>query len=217
MHEKLKIICPIHGEFSQKAQGHLIGKGCRKCKYDKHKILTRSNIQEFSKKAKRIHNDNYNYSNSNYINSNTKIYILCNRCKKIFNQTPHDHLDGHGCPYCPHHISKPEILFLNFLKITQRQNYICGYKVDGIKGNKIFEFLGNYYHGNPKIYKSKEYNQICHKTFGELYKITKRKLTLLKNEGYKVYYIWEKDWNDWNNGIIKTFPIKLVSQPMTTY
>lgn len=211
MSKKLKIICLIHGEFLQKAQGHLLGKGCRKCKYDKHKVLTRSNIKEFSKKASKIHFKKYNYTNSNYVNSNTKIDILCNKCNKIFNQSPHDHLDGHGCPYCPHHISKPEIKFLDLLKITQRQKHICGYKVDGIKGNKIYEFLGNYYHGNPKIYKSKEYNQICHKTFGELYNNTQKKLILLKNKGYKVYYIWEKDWNDWNGGIIKTMPIKLVS------
>lgn len=27
-HSKIKIICPIHGEFLQEAQSHLIGRGC---------------------------------------------------------------------------------------------------------------------------------------------------------------------------------------------
>ncbi len=30
-HEKIKIICPIHGEFEQRAKHHIKGSGCRKC------------------------------------------------------------------------------------------------------------------------------------------------------------------------------------------
>jgi nuclear transport factor 2 (NTF2) superfamily protein len=32
--EKIKIICPIHGEFEQNANSHLIGYGCAKCGFD---------------------------------------------------------------------------------------------------------------------------------------------------------------------------------------
>lgn len=35
-HEPVIIICPIHGEFSQKAYMHLQSKGCRACKYLNH-------------------------------------------------------------------------------------------------------------------------------------------------------------------------------------
>ena len=38
-HTKVKIICPIHGEFEQKPTHHLSGKGCPKCKGDKLRIL----------------------------------------------------------------------------------------------------------------------------------------------------------------------------------
>ncbi len=31
-HEKVEIICPIHGSFFQRPNGHLNGKGCPKCK-----------------------------------------------------------------------------------------------------------------------------------------------------------------------------------------
>lgn len=35
MHEKIKIICPKHGVFEQSIAGHLSGRGCRKCAYDR--------------------------------------------------------------------------------------------------------------------------------------------------------------------------------------
>jgi len=46
---KLEIICPIHGIFYQKANGHLNGKGCSKCNSSKgeievRKFLTNNNI-----------------------------------------------------------------------------------------------------------------------------------------------------------------------------
>ena len=36
MHSKVLVICPRHSEFYQRAQSHLLGCGCPKCKYDKH-------------------------------------------------------------------------------------------------------------------------------------------------------------------------------------
>lgn len=37
MAAKVKIICPVHGEFSQNAQSHLIGRGCPECGREKQK------------------------------------------------------------------------------------------------------------------------------------------------------------------------------------
>ena len=54
----------------------------------------------FFKKAKKIHGDKYDYSESEYINSSTKIKIKCNTCGNIFYQSPAFHLLGHGCPVC---------------------------------------------------------------------------------------------------------------------
>jgi len=57
----------------------------------------------FFKKAKKIHGDKYDYSESEYINSYTKIKIKCNTCGNIFYQTPVTHIFnniGHGCPVC---------------------------------------------------------------------------------------------------------------------
>jgi len=70
-------------------------------------------------------------------------------------------------------------------------------RVDGFsrKLNKIYEFQGDYYHGNPKIYKPEKYNKKCKKTFGELYKNTVKRTKLLEKEDYVVEEMWENDWN----------------------
>ena len=57
-----------------------------------------SNI-EFIQKANEIHNNEYDYSFTNYINAATKIVINCNTHGN-FEQRPDAHLRGSGCPAC---------------------------------------------------------------------------------------------------------------------
>jgi len=90
---KITIICNDHGEFVQIPSSHLNGNGCNKCSGN-----YMDNIY-FIKKAKNIHKDKYNYSKTEYINSRTKIIIICNKHGK-FMQTPNSHLNGKGCPKC---------------------------------------------------------------------------------------------------------------------
>jgi hypothetical protein len=211
---KGEIVCFKHGSFFQRPSSHISGKGCLECGKETSSLLQRSNKNEFIEKAKKKHKfKNYNYSNINYINNSTKISILC-PIHGIFFQTPQIHLRGGGCPKCTNRISKPEIEFLGYLKIPDtkenRQVYILKKKIDGYddKTNTIYEFLGDYYHGNPKKYDSKKYNQICHKTFGELYKDTFKKFETLKSLGYNVKYIWESDWKMFKKQKIKNLNIK---------
>ena len=91
--EKIKIICLIHGEFEQRADAHKSGQGCPRCKIEKRKL---KNVEE---KFKNIHGDKYDYSLVNYVNNNTKVKIICKK-HDIFQQTPHKHLMGQGCPDC---------------------------------------------------------------------------------------------------------------------
>ena len=68
--------------------------------------------KQFVEKARIIHGDDYDYNLVEYKNSNTKIKIKCNTCKKIFEQRPHDHLKGCGC-FC---VYKGEIEIEKYLK-----------------------------------------------------------------------------------------------------
>jgi len=56
--------------------------------------------EEFVAKAKAIHGDKYEYSNTTYIDARHKITIKCLKCNKLFIQTPPSHLSGRGCPIC---------------------------------------------------------------------------------------------------------------------
>jgi hypothetical protein len=100
---KICIICneidPItgekHGSFLQNPRSHLRGAKCPKCS---------GNFMDkelFIKRARIIHENNYDYSKVKYVKSNTKVQIICPEHGK-FNQTPNSHLSGKGCSKCAH-------------------------------------------------------------------------------------------------------------------
>lgn len=64
----------------------------------KNKIKKHS--ETFISKAISKHGNAYDYSETNYKRSCLKVKIKCNRCGKYFYQTPNNHLNGQGCPYC---------------------------------------------------------------------------------------------------------------------
>lgn len=92
---KVCIICPIHGEFWQTPNGHLHGKGCRKCSGNSYNY----NTNEWIQKAKEIHGNKYDYSNVKYTHSQIKVCIICPEHGKFW-QVPNNHLNGQGCPHC---------------------------------------------------------------------------------------------------------------------
>ena len=98
-HTKVCIICPKHGEFWQTPNSHLNGRGCSKCKGEAIAIRNSLTTEEFIKKAKEIHGDKYDYSKVEYIDSRTKICIIC-PIHGEFYMRPNDHLMGHGCQKC---------------------------------------------------------------------------------------------------------------------
>jgi len=196
------ITCKKHGEFKQSPNSHLRRTGCPICGFEKSFASCRNNKNDFINEAKNIHGNKYDYSNVDYKRNNKiKVEIICKTHGPFF-QNPNNHIAlKQGCPKCIHIISKPEIEFLDYLNLpniqSHRQVKILRKKVDGFdpKTNTIYEFLGNYYHGNPNMFNLSDYNQTCHKTFGELYENTMKVFTKLKSIGYNIKYIWELDWN----------------------
>jgi len=59
------------------------------------KLTTKTFIQ----KAKQVHGNKYDYSKVEYINSKTKVCIIC-PIHGSFYQTPYNHLNGHICNKC---------------------------------------------------------------------------------------------------------------------
>jgi hypothetical protein len=97
--KKVKIICPIHGEFIQLPSGHLSGRGCSKCSRIKGGKLRKSTTEEWIKKAQKVHGNRYDYSKVNYIASSEKIIIICKKHGE-FKQISNAHLQGQNCPKC---------------------------------------------------------------------------------------------------------------------
>jgi hypothetical protein len=93
---KVIIICPIHKEFEQMAGSHLCGKGCISCS-NENKFINYKD--QFISNANNVHSNKYDYSLIDYINTDTKIIIICPIHNK-FTQTPKAHINGQGCPRC---------------------------------------------------------------------------------------------------------------------
>ena len=96
---KVRIICPIHGEFYQTPKSHLHGNGCPRCGIIKRSNSKSYTTKSFIKKAIEVHGNKYDYSKVIYIDTNTKVSIICPKHGEFW-QTPNVHLQGHGCPKC---------------------------------------------------------------------------------------------------------------------
>jgi hypothetical protein len=124
---KVKIICPIHGEFSQQPNNHLHGQRCIKCMGDAVKKARCLTTELFISKSREIHGDKYDYSLVNYKKGNNKVIIICKKHGE-FLQTPSAHSSPsmkQGCPHC--YISKGEDEIEKFL-IKNQIEYIHQFK-----------------------------------------------------------------------------------------
>jgi hypothetical protein len=90
---KVKIVCPKHGTFLQKAANHLNGIGCPCC------VRTYTNIEEFIKRSTAKHGSRYDYSLVEYVDTRTKVKIICSE-HGVFLQSPAGHLQSSGCDKC---------------------------------------------------------------------------------------------------------------------
>lgn len=118
---KVKIICPVHGEFETYPKSHITGTGCVRC-------YNSLDNDAFIIKARDVHGDKYDYSKVQYVHSKNKVIIIC-PVHGEFGQTPRSHLNGHGCFKCSSCGSTD-----NFIN---RSNIIHNYKYNYSKVNYI--------------------------------------------------------------------------------
>lgn len=202
VNQKIQINCFKHGVFSQVANSHLNGYGCPKCQYDLLSSSFTCSQDEFIQKAKDVHGDKYDYSLVKYTGCFDKIKIICKK-HGVFMQTPSRHLCG-GCLKCSNHISNMESKWLDIKNVpdTKENRQVIlkignkNISVDGfIPASKtIFEFYGDFWHGNPKKFKPSAINIANKIPFGVLYKKTIERENLLIKNGFKIISIWEMDF-----------------------
>ena len=130
-HKKVIIKCKIHGQFKQMPSSHCNGNGCLDCSPTKVKTT-----KEFIKKAKTVHDNQYDYSNTNYINARTEVIIRCKTHDFEFNQTARNHLQGSsGCISCTINKRKNSRMNKNTIKV------IKGTKTTKDTINKVINFI----------------------------------------------------------------------------
>lgn len=97
---KVKIVCPVHGEFEQSPSNHKQGFGCRLCGIKTRDTLRSANIADAMIETFRmIHGDRYDYSKAIYAGTKTKMTIIC-PVHGEFEQTYESHSYGKGCRKC---------------------------------------------------------------------------------------------------------------------
>lgn len=112
---KVMIICPQHGPFEQLPSSHLQGNGCPKCARiwsDVHKQNLRVSsrrsrgmtTEEWIERARQIHGDKYDYSQTVYVNQRTNVKIIC-PVHGLFEQKADSHIRGNGCRLCGYNVA----------------------------------------------------------------------------------------------------------------
>lgn len=200
---KIDIMCPTHGIFSIWPNSHMKGQGCSICKGNRRDTKT------FVEEVAHIHNNQYDYSLVNYVDTITPVVIICKSHGK-FIQTPKSHLRGNGCPSCwKGNFSKIALKWLDIISEKENINiqhalnggeYIIPgtkFRIDGYckETNTVYEFYGDAFHGNPMIFGK---NEKCHPfndiSAIELYKSTIERENIIKKLGYNIISIWENEF-----------------------
>ena len=202
-HTKVCIICPEHGEFWQTPKNHLNSQGCMKCKLKEQGKRLKYTTEKFIEKAKQVHGDIYDYSKVNYVDSKTKVCIICHKHGEFW-QTPNNHLHGHGCKKCfESHMERDvaKVLNENNIKFEQEKTF------DWLKyeNNLYLDFYLPEYdvaiecqgeqHFQPVDFSGKNY-ELAKKQFLLIQNRDKIKKTLCEKNGIKLlYYISNEDYN----------------------
>lgn len=98
-------------------------------------MSTTIKTQNFIKKAKHVHGDKYDYSLVNYVNSISKVKIIC-PIHGVFEQRPAKHLNNkRGCQICGGSKKMTTSEFINKAKYTHNDKY--DYSLSDYKNNSI--------------------------------------------------------------------------------
>ena len=133
-HTKVCIICPKHGEFWKTPAKHVTSKqGCPICSKNISRInnFKSHTTEDWIEKARAVHGDKYDYSKVKYINSKTKVCIICPKHGEFY-QYPNYHLEGNGCRKCA-----DEKLAMTQEEFIEKAKDIYGDKYDYSKVNYV--------------------------------------------------------------------------------
>jgi hypothetical protein len=211
------IICPKHGEFEQTPAQHLGGRGCKQCGIEKiisSKLYNEDDFLKMFEECSTMHSNKYIYTDVYRKDGYLFIKMCCDK-HGSFSQRYDHHKRGHGCFKCVVSYSKQQLEWLNYLSVTSDyiqhvQNegefqipttnmYADGYEPST---NTIYEFQGDFWHGNPAVFNGEDVNPRTGTTYAYLYDKTQSKILKLKELGYNVCEMWESNWEKGKKALI---------------
>jgi hypothetical protein len=206
MKRKVPVICKKHGVFKITPVKHIsMLQGCKKCANESYYI------KDFIERANRIHiRYEYDYTNTVYLGMDKELVINCKK-HGDFSVLARYFLDkGRGCKKCKISDNNKSVKESNWLDLYQikesYRNVMINFKgryynVDGIdwENNIVYEFYGDFFHGNPNKYKKDDINPLLKETYGSLYSKTIEREKYIEKCGYTIIKIWESEFNNLKN------------------
>lgn len=219
IHSKLKFQCADnkHPIWEATASSIIQGSGCPICGNQISKITHQHTHSQFLELLN-LRNEEYPLKQvflskgQTYTTQKDKLEFYCNH-NHTWNTIPGDIIHRKiGCPFCA---ASKTFSFMaidwlswiaesNQIDIIHRGNtdneYIIPttkYSVDGYckETNTVYEFHGNYWHGNPRLFDCMDTNERTNTTFGSLYDKTIARENHIKSLGYNIVTIWEDEYD----------------------
>lgn len=208
---KFDVICENNHLFQIRPNDLLNGHGCNLCANLNSSLRNTISLNDIIEKINLLHGGNIDTSKVTYYGTDEKCIFICNIHNVEYNQRPHNLFQGkNGCYKCSKskQYSNVQIQWLNFIEakdniciqhaenIGEYQIPNTKFKADGYckETNTIYEYHGDYWHGNPFRFNSNEINKTTKCTFGELYQNTLNKEQQIRDLGFNLITIWESDW-----------------------
>lgn len=117
----------------------------------------------------------FNHSGSPYTQSNISLKMITDLCNKLKIEVP-----------------EKELCLINENENKKHNHYFYDFNYK----NVIIEFNGDYWHCNPLIWKSSDYNKSLHLTAQEVWEKDLDKKICAEKHGYKVFIVWDKDYKE---------------------
>lgn len=126
---------------------------------------------KFINKAKEKFGDRYDYQHINYINSSTKIKIVCKEHKITFNQSPSEHLRGkHSCNLCTRNPKVDTEFFISKARQIHGDKYDYS-KTKYVNSYTMVDIICSI-HGVFSTLPNNHYNQNCPKCYNDVRLLT---------------------------------------------
>ena len=143
----------------------------------------------------------FDYTLVTNVSNNVPVTLKCTE-GHTFQCSPSNHFTRGNCPRCSRKkfISAGETEWLNSLMIPNDNRNIWlnvngqKFNVDALINGTVYEYYGDYWHGNTKRFDPQMINAYSGLTMQELHEHTVEREQLLRDGGYVVISMWESDW-----------------------